>query len=316
MAFETNPTLFPIRELVERTGVNASTLRAWENRHGLIVPVRTASGHRLYGPADVARIRRVQELLAQGLALGRIAARLAAETPETLAGNDSEERIGWPGYIAETLRALADFSTERLDHIYGEACALFPIDAVTEGLLIPVLGQLGERWDKRPSGIAEEHFYSAWLRNKLGARLHHAAGTARGRLLVFACLPGEDHEIGLLIFALMALQAGYRVIYLGANMPTRQIAPVVHHVQAAAIVLAGRPVPDPGPVLADIGWLAKEAGVPICVGSHASVQLGAELCAEGAIPLGANLQAGLHRLGGCLSAPSVHQGEKMPAGHD
>ncbi|NTV95394.1 MAG: MerR family transcriptional regulator [Thiobacillus sp.] len=303
MSTDTASALFPIRELVERTGVNASTLRAWENRHGLIVPVRTASGHRLYGQADVARIRRVQELLAQGLALGRIAARLAAETPETLAANDSEGRIGWPGYIAETLRALADFSTERLDHVYGEACALFPIDAVTEGLLIPVLGQLGERWDKRPSGIAEEHFYSAWLRNKLGARLHHASAGLRGKTLILACLPGEGHEIGLLIFALMALQAGYRVIYLGANMPTRQIVHVARQVQSAAIVLAGRPVADAAAVLADVGWLAAEAGARVFVGSHVSVQLAQELRALGVVPLGDDMTDALRLLGAGLAAP-------------
>ena len=85
---------FPIRELVQRTGVNASTLRAWENRHNLLNPVRTESGHRLYGQADVQRVRRVQELLVQGLSLNEIAPmldawvewlaqRTAGATPET-----------------------------------------------------------------------------------------------------------------------------------------------------------------------------------------------------------------------------------------
>jgi DNA-binding transcriptional MerR regulator/methylmalonyl-CoA mutase cobalamin-binding subunit len=292
-----DPTLlFPIRELVERTGVNASTLRAWENRHGLIEPVRTASGHRLYSLADVARVRRVRELLEQGLGLGRIAARLAAESPSARAPADLDETSGWPAHIAETLRALADFSTERLDRIYGEACALHPIDAVTTGLLIPVLERLGERWDKRPSGIAEEHFYSAWLRNKLGARLHHASSSARGKALILACLPGEGHEIGLLIFALVALRVGYRVIYLGANMPIRQIVHVAHHAQPAAIVLAGRPVPDPATILADIGWLAAEAGAPVCVGSHVSVQLASEIRALGALPLGDDILHGVRLL--------------------
>ena len=75
MAIASSPDLpsdlFPIRELVRRTGVNASTLRAWENRHGLLSPTRTPSGHRLYNQQDVLRIRRVQDLLARGLGLGR-----------------------------------------------------------------------------------------------------------------------------------------------------------------------------------------------------------------------------------------------------
>lgn len=182
--------LFPIRELVRRTGVNASTLRAWENRHGILVPTRTPSGHRLYSPADVKKIQRLQELLAQGLSLAEVASVLgqpgmapasdiqAAPTPPDFGGAPANG--AWHGYRMESLSALEDFSTDRLDSLYSEACALYPIDTVTEHLLIPLLEQLGWRWEKRPTGIAEEHFFSAWLRNKLGARLHHAAGIGRG----------------------------------------------------------------------------------------------------------------------------------------
>ena len=51
--------LFPIREVARLTGVNPVTLRAWERRYGLIQPVRTDSGHRLYSPVDVETVRSV-----------------------------------------------------------------------------------------------------------------------------------------------------------------------------------------------------------------------------------------------------------------
>jgi DNA-binding transcriptional MerR regulator len=295
------PDLFPIRELVRRTGVNASTLRAWENRYGLLAPTRTASGHRLYSQQDVLRIRRLQDLLAQGLGLGEIAALLAetasalpSATPQAVAPTTPHPGSAWQGYLQETLTALEDFSTERLDNLYNEACALYPIDIVTDNLLLPVLERLGERWDKRPSGIAEEHFFTAWLRNKLGARLHHAANLPKGGYLILACLPNENHEIGLLVFALSALQRGYRIIYLGADMPTRQIVHVVRRVRALGIVLAGRQVRDPRSVLGDIGWLAGAVEVPVFVGSHFSNQVREPLQALGAIPLGDDMAVGMH----------------------
>lgn len=326
MAIASSPDLpsdlFPIRELVRRTGVNASTLRAWENRHGLLSPTRTPSGHRLYNQQDVLRIRRVQDLLARGLGLGDVASLLAeppqgasapavpapqaATRPPASQANERASPVflsptgggrlpgtAWHGYLQETLLALEDFSTERLDSLYNEACALYPIDIVTDNLLIPVLMQLGERWDQRASGIAEEHFFTAWLRNKLGARLHHAANLPRGGQLIMACLPHENHEIGLLVFTLAALQRGYRIIYLGANMPTRQIVHVARHAHALGIVLAGREVEDPRPALGDIAWLAAEVDVPIYVGSHFSVQAQAPLQALGAIPLGDDMAVGM-----------------------
>ena len=45
--------LIGIAEVARRTGVGISTLRAWERRHNLLLPRRTAGGHRLYAAADV-----------------------------------------------------------------------------------------------------------------------------------------------------------------------------------------------------------------------------------------------------------------------
>ncbi len=285
---------FPIRELVKRTGVNASTLRAWENRHGLIVPARTPSGHRLYSEKDVQRVRRLQELLAQGLSLNEIADVLASGNDVQPATATPSTQTNWQGYFIETLRALEDFSTERLDTLYNEACALYPIDTLTQHLLIPVLQHLGTRWDSRESGIAEEHFFSAWLRNKLGARLHHSAGLSKGKSLLLACLPHEHHEIGLLLFALGALHRGYRVVYLGTNVPNRQIVHVVKKAHTAGIVLSGRDIVDPAPLLADIAWLSHASRLPLFVGSHFAVQTHDALIQQGALPLGNHIGNGLN----------------------
>lgn len=304
MADDSTEMQFPIRELVRRTGVNASTLRAWENRHGLLKPIRTPSGHRLYTLNDVQRVRRLQELLVQGLNLAEVVPLLDAEIsppasldPSTPDGERSAAANStWRRYLLEILRALEDFSTERLDNLYNEACSLYPIDLVTENLLMPALETLGARWEKRASGIAEEHFFTAWLRNKLGARMHHVAGITRGRPLILACLPGERHEIGLLVFALGALQRGHRVIYLGANMPIRQLAHVANQTHAAGIILSGREVPDSAAVLDDVEWLVKATTTPVFLGSHFSSRFHDRLDRIGAIALGDNIGAGLARI--------------------
>jgi len=300
MMNETRIDRFPIRELVQKTGVNASTLRAWENRHGLLMPLRTESGHRLYSLKDVQRVRRVQELLVQGMSLTEIAPVLDAASEAGIDVPVSRD-LGpaWQGYLSETLSALESFSTDRLDGLYNEACALYPIDIVTEKLMLPVLEQLGLRWDKRPGGIAEEHFFSAWLRNKLGARLHHAAGLARGRQLILCCLPGEQHEVSLLLTALGVLQLGYRVIYLGVDMPLAQLLPVCRQTHAAGIILAGRGLLDPARLaanLTDIAMLVNNAGVPVFVGGQYAVLMRSELRQVGAEPLGDNLMLGLRTI--------------------
>ncbi len=305
MITDTAPERFPIRELARRTGVNTSTLRAWENRHNLLNPARTDSGHRLYNDDDVLRVRRLQQLLAQGLALNEIGGLLDGRQSGP-ARNNPSIKSSWQVYLNESLRALEDFNDESLNNLYYEACALYPIDIVTRNLLLPILDLLGERWDHRPSGIAEEHFYSAWLRNKLGARLHHNQGPRRGSPVILACLPGEQHEIGLLLFALSALEQGMRVIYLGADMPIRQIIHVSRATHAQGIVLAGQVTDTLATLGADIAWLVAQSGIPVFLGSHVTTRLAAEFASTGAVPLGDDIETGLR----ILSARLTGQGKR------
>ncbi len=75
----TDEELLPIREVVRLSGVNPVTLRAWERRYGLIQPVRTEGGHRLYSLADVERIRTIITWTERGVAVSKVASLLAAE---------------------------------------------------------------------------------------------------------------------------------------------------------------------------------------------------------------------------------------------
>ena len=73
--------------------------------------------------------------------------------------------------VEKSLRAIADVSHERVDAVFNEASSLYPVDMVTERLIEPVLIALGENWRNRPSDIAEEHFYAAWVRNRPGSHI-------------------------------------------------------------------------------------------------------------------------------------------------
>jgi DNA-binding transcriptional MerR regulator len=66
-----------IGEVARRTGVTVPTLRAWERRYGLLLPVRTAGGHRRYGDGDVQRVLAVLDLIGQGWAVGAAARQVA-----------------------------------------------------------------------------------------------------------------------------------------------------------------------------------------------------------------------------------------------
>ena len=304
MSPNTNAGLYPISAVSSTTGVNSVTLRAWERRYGLLKPVRTEAGHRLYTEDDIERVKLILQLLDEGIAISRVkeALRIAAERE---LGKATAETGPWQQYQQTMLRAVAEFDEGVLETVYNEAMSLYPVDVVTRQLLMPLLEQLGERWAKEITGIAEEHFFSVYMRNKLGARFHHRNLQNTGPRLVAACLPGEQHEFGLLLFSLAAHARGYRIILLGSDMPISQLPAVVKRTRSQAIVLSGSVELDEDNLLTELKLLSKDCRVPVYVGGSSAYRYRHTIEKAGAVVLGNDLTVGLHQLHKQLPQPST-----------
>ena len=281
---ETNRGM-PIRVLSERTGVAATTLRAWEKRYGLLKPARTPKGHRFYTEEDVRLVGTVVALLQQGSSISEAVRQLKMGE---IGSSDTAEAVlpdQWGPLRQRLLHAVEGFNEAQLEQVYNEALSIYPFDLVTENLIWPVMESLGERWSQREAGIGEEHFFSAYLRNKLGARLHHESSRTQGKRLLVACLPGEYHELGALLFSLAALARGYRVLYLGASFPFAQLNPVVKKSKATAIILSGSSRQFDAEIEHD--WQqAAPFSVPVYFGGQFAVDNASWITSQGAEALG------------------------------
>ena len=285
--------LYPIRTVSRVTGVNSVTLRAWERRYGLITPHRTEKGHRLYTEQDIDLINRIVDLVNRGIPISQVEQRLheraAAEGDKAL--NDS-----WRVTRERMLAAIARFDEATLDAAYNEALSLYPVDVVTEQLINPLLRELGERWRQQPGGIAEEHFFGTYMRNKLGARLHHLAARHKRPRLLAACLPGEHHEIGLLLFCLAASTHGMGFVILGADMPLDDLREALPRSQCDAVLLSGSVTVDESSLGRQLRQLVDSAECPVFVGGYTAVAQQDLVARSGAIPLGTDTSTAIRRL--------------------
>jgi DNA-binding transcriptional MerR regulator/methylmalonyl-CoA mutase cobalamin-binding subunit len=281
---------FPIRTVASLTGVKAITLRAWERRYGLIRPHRTGKGHRLYSHSDIEQIRRVLTLLDRGVQISRVGQMLAAEERT---GKATATRGPWHVYLDRLGGAIARFDEEELDAIYDEALAIHSVESLTGELLLPALARLGERWKNQVGGIAEEHFLAAYLRSKLGARLQRPSRYARGPRLLVACAPLEHHEIGLLLFALEARAAGFRIVLLGADNPLDELAAAHHQAKSDALVISSSVGPLPWLHEGQLAALVRRVDVPVFVGGTTAITHRKTVVQAGAIALGTDTHNGL-----------------------
>lgn len=280
---------FPIRTVAEITGVNAVTLRAWERRYGLIKPSRTPKGHRMYTQHDIRLIQEILERLSHGMSISQI----TREILEKTAVDKDQSSSTWDVYKQRMIGAIVNFDEQALDAIYNEAMSLYPVDIVTTRLFMPLLEELGTRWEIQTGSVAEEHFFSVYLRNKLGARFHHQNLRNTGPRLVVACLPGEQHEFGILLFALMAQSKGYQIILLGTDLPVTELNHVVNRTRCMGIVLAGSASLGCESLFDSIKALTDSVTIPVFVGGDVTQACVDEITRANAFSLGRDFAASL-----------------------
>jgi len=224
-------SILRIGELSRRTGVSPELLRAWERRYGLLRPIRSAGGLRLYSPDDLERVRLMQGHLDAGLAAAQAAA-LASREPR-----QEERHIAAPAAVrAELAEALGRFDEPRAQAVLDGALAVATVDALLADVVLPYLHDLGERWARGEASVAQEHFASSVLRGRL-LGLARGWGNGLGPLALLACLPEEQHEFGLIAFGLALRSRGWRVAYLGSDTPLETTEAAASTLAPALVVL-------------------------------------------------------------------------------
>ena len=165
----------PIREVARMTGVNAVTLRAWERRYGLIVPHRTAKGHRLFSTEHVLRIRQILTWLNRGVSVSQIKP-LLDSPPAYREPVDND----WQAWRQALTLAISELSERRLDDNFNQVMSLYPARTLCEHLLMPLLNELEQHWHGQFGAQLERVFFESWLRSKLGARIYHNNRSLKG----------------------------------------------------------------------------------------------------------------------------------------
>ena len=135
MEFPGDSPLLRIGELSRRLGVSDHVLRAWENRYGLLQPVRSPGGFRLYSEAARATLGGDASTSLGYLAGPRLTASAGSEPSARL--RQATDAFDQPAVQAVLDRLLADLS----------------LPALLRDVVLPYLADLGERWQDRAASV-------------------------------------------------------------------------------------------------------------------------------------------------------------------
>jgi DNA-binding transcriptional MerR regulator len=254
-----------IGELGRRVGVSSELLRAWERRYGLMEPERSAGGFRLYSDADAARVQRMQKYLGQGLSAAEAARAAIEEAPTSESENVATRSLAESA--ADLQRALESYDEQAANSIVDSALSSYTTETVLGEVVMPVLRGVGERWAAGELTIAQEHFATNVLRGRL-LGLARGWGHGNGPIALLACPSGERHDLPLMLFGISLRAAGWRIVFLGADIPASTIEQTAEAIAPAAVVIA---TTLPEPLLAvETELAALAARVPVAIGGRAA----------------------------------------------
>lgn len=240
----------PIRVVARRTGLTPHVIRVWEKRYSAVVPGRTSTRRRFYTDEDVERLILLRRATLSGRSIGQVARLSREELVELLKADDSAlplaAPIGLPegaddpvdGYVSLCLKAIQALNAAELESCLARAAAGLSQPVFLEQFLVRLMTRVGDCWRDGSLRVMHEHLVSSSLRTFLGGLGTGHLPSASAPLLIATTPAGQLHEMGALATAATAASEGWRVLYLGPNLPAEEIAGAARHQEARVVALS------------------------------------------------------------------------------
>ncbi len=233
---------YRIGMVAKLSDLTTHTIRMWERRYGAVEPQRSEGGGRLYGDAEVERLRKLKRLVDGGHSIGRIAGLQDGELDAMLAKHASDREAPALDVDADEavrlfLDALASLDLDRAGGVLGRVAEQLTPRQLIRDVLLPLQHEIGRRWHVGTLEVAHEHAATQLVRTTLGA-LWPAPHEAAARRAVVCTPAGQRHDLGAMMAGVIASLHGYRALNLGGDVPVGDIVMAVRDSGAELLLLS------------------------------------------------------------------------------
>ncbi len=215
--------VFSIKDLENLSGIKAHTIRIWEQRYSFLKPQRTETNIRHYSNAELQTLLNISLLNKYGFKISHIDKLSEQEIKQKVLGLNNQqaqqERV-----INELIKYLVEFSLEKLEAELENYIAAKGVEKAIIQIIFPFLERIGILWQTNHIIPAQEHLVTNIIRQKIIVGIDNVASPIQRNKVALLFLPeGEYHELGLLFINFILKERGFKIIYVGANVPLRDI---------------------------------------------------------------------------------------------
>jgi methanogenic corrinoid protein MtbC1 len=248
--------LYPMRAVVQLTGLKAETIRAWQRRYKAVVPRRSPGNARRFAMEDVRRLALLREAIRAGHAISEIA-RLNEDQllqivhPGTLEPvkisevPGENESVVFEHIFNRFLQAIDEYDCAEASNVLNNASLYLDTRSFLLFMVTPLMRKIGELWADGDIGVGQEHLATEIVKGTLYTVRKQAGFNLEGPKVIIATPPSCLHEFGANIAGILASNQGWNPVYLGPNIPYEELMEAAHRVQPQAILLAIQTILNP-----------------------------------------------------------------------
>ncbi|MDB5251277.1 MAG: MerR family transcriptional regulator [Flaviaesturariibacter sp.] len=214
---------FTIKELETLTGIKAHTIRIWEQRYDFLKPSRTTTNIRSYNNEELKTLLTVALLNKYGYKISKIDDMPAEQrSQEVLNLQFAEART--EHLVHQLIGCMIDLDVQAFESHVDACIRDRGLEETIATVIFHFLDKIGILWQTGRINPVHEHIVSNIIRQKIIAAIEAFPLPARQSPLVLLFLPeNEYHELGLLFVFFLLRRNGIAAIYLGANVPLKDV---------------------------------------------------------------------------------------------
>ena len=214
---------FSIRELEALSGIKAHTIRIWEQRYKFLKPSRTDTNIRTYNNEELKTLLTVALLNKYGYRISKIDEMLPLQREKAVMDIATPEAYD-EHFVNELLGFMIDLKCAEFEQSLDRYIAQKGLEETITGIIFQFLQKVGILWQTNKLLPVQEHVVSNIIRQKIIRAIDKLGFVAKDEPLYALFLPeGEHHELGLLYVYYLLRKNDLPVIYLGANVPLKDM---------------------------------------------------------------------------------------------
>lgn len=269
--------MYSIKAVSQITGLSVEIIRAWERRYKAVEPERDHNQRRVYRNEEVKRLHLLKKATERGHPISQVVQYGDDELQKLVATSPLEnEQSRYNNKLLQDLFNCVDnYDVVGCDNVLGLAMrSMSPLELIQD-FLSPALIEIGERWHRGETTVANERILSSGVRRLLISVMHTYQKTSRGKALVFGTLSGEHHEIGSLFCAFITASLGFNCYYLGPNLPAEDYVRMAEKTTVDVILISVVSLLDDNPYAEMLRYLSTHLNpkTQIWIGGRGGKQL-------------------------------------------